>query len=141
MRQLTVFAVTLLAITATTLSAQTPRPVLQAGNTVLLSAYKCQVDELTRADALVADIAAPILNKHVAAGRLLSWGYMGVYLGGEANRHIYVWAADPAALIQARQTYLPEIQGHAKFAEFGRICGAPETTLHNLITMSAPPSR
>jgi hypothetical protein len=141
MRQHVAIAVTLFALAATALSAQTPRPVLQAGNTLLLSAYKCQADQLQQADKLMNDLAAPVLNKHVAAGRLLSWGYMGVYMGGEANRHIYVWAADPAALIQARVAYLPEIQANPKFAEFARICGSPDTTLHNLITLSPPPSR
>ena len=94
-----------------------------------------------RADALVNEIAAPILNKHVAAGKLLTWGYMGVYIGNQNNRSIYVWAADPVALVQARVTYLAEINGNPKFQEFVKICGSATITLHNLITTSPAPAR
>jgi hypothetical protein len=81
-------------------SAQAPRAIA-AGNTVLFAAYNCATDELARADALVAEVLAPVLNKHVASGKLLNWGYVGVYIGNHNNRSIYVWATDPVALVQA----------------------------------------
>jgi hypothetical protein len=62
---------------------------------------------------------------------------MGVYMGGKANRMIYLWAADPVALMQARQSYLPELMSHPKFPEVAKICGAATITLHNLITISS----
>lgn len=123
------------------LAAQAPRPALQKGNTVLLAAYKCQADQLARADALVEEVAAPILNKHVGAGRLITWGYTGVYIGDQANRLIYVWATDPVALVQARQVYNPEILANAKFGEFLRLCGSATVTVHNMITTPAPPAK
>ena len=122
-------------------SAQTPRGAIAPGNTVLIAGYNCAADQLARADALVNEIAAPILNKHVAAGKLLTWGYMGVYIGNQNNRSIYVWAADPVALVQARVTYLAEINGNPKFQDFVKICGSATITLHNLITTSPAPAR
>lgn len=119
------------------LSAQAPRPTLAPGNTVLLAAYNCHGDQLARADTLMKDVAGAVLDKHVAAGRIISWGYMGVYIGSQANRHIYVWAKDPVSLVQAREAYLPEIQANARFAEFVKICGSATVTLHNLISSSA----
>jgi hypothetical protein len=119
-----------------TLGAQAPRPVLAPGNTVLLAQYECAADQLSRADAIFNQASAPILNKYVASGKVISWGYMGVYLGGKANRTIYLWASDPVALMQARQSYLPEIMTHPSYAEFGKICGAATITLNNLITLS-----
>jgi hypothetical protein len=74
----------------------------------------------------------------VASGKLISWGYLGVYLGGPTNRHIYLWASDPVALMQARQQYLPEILATPQFMEFSKICGSATVSLSNLITMSAP---
>jgi hypothetical protein len=115
-------------------SAQAPRPSIAAGNTVLFAAYNCATDQLTRADALVNEVLAPVLNKYVASGKLLNWGYVGVYIGDQNNRSIYVWAADPVALVQARQVYLPEVTANPKFAEFNKICGSATITLHNLIT-------
>lgn len=122
-------------------SAQAPRPAIAPGNSVLLAEYKCAADQLARADALVNEIAAPVLNKHVAAGRILNWGYIGVYLGDQNNRSVYVWATNPVALIQARQVYLPELAANPKFAEFTKICGSATITIHNLITGAPPPAR
>jgi hypothetical protein len=109
--------------------------------TVLVAAYNCAADQPTRADTLVDDLARPILNKHVEAGKLLNWGYMGVYVGKENNRAIYVWAADPVALVQARAVYLPEINANPKFQEFVKICGSATITMHNLVTTSPTPGQ
>jgi hypothetical protein len=122
-------------------TAQTPRGTIAPGNTVLVAAYNCAADQLTRADTLVNEVAAPILNRHVTAGKLLNWGYMGVYVGDQNNRSIYVWAADPVALVQARAVYLPEINANQKFQEFVKICGSATITMHNLITTSPTPGR
>jgi hypothetical protein len=133
MRTHVLVLVTLL-VAPTLTSAQAPRPSIATGNTVLFAAYNCATDQLPRADALVDEILAPVLNKHVASGKLLNWGYVGVYIGDQNNRSIYVWAADPVALIQARQLYLPEVTANPKFAEFNKICGSATITMHNLIT-------
>ena len=61
-------------------------------------------------------------------------GKDGVYIGDQNNRSIYVWAADPVALVQARQGYLAEVTANPKFTEFNKICGSATITLHNLIT-------
>lgn len=117
--------------------AQPARPPIAPGNTVLVAAYNCQADQLDRADALVKEVATPILNKHVASGALLNWGYLGVYVGNQNNRSIYVWGADPVALLQARKVYLPEINANPKFAEFVKICGSATITLQNLLGPAA----
>ena len=131
-----IVAVLLLVCTGT-LPAQTPRPVLTPGNTVLIAEYECAADQLSRADALIAEITTPTLNKFVSNGKIISWGYMGAYVGRKANRMIYLWAADPVALMQARKEYLPELMSSPKFAEFAKICGAADITIHNLITVSS----
>lgn len=139
MRSLVIAGLMAVSVQAAYAQSQSPRAALQPGNSVLLAAYTCAPEQLDQADALMKEVAAPILDKHVAAGRLLAWGYMGVYLGGEANRHVYVWATDPAALIAARQQYLPELNKNPKFADYGRICGPSTVSVHNLISLSAPP--
>jgi len=137
MRRCFAVVIVVFALSAVTLPAQAPRPTLAPGNTVLIAAYTCAGDQLERADAIMKEISAPVLNKYVSTGKVIGWGYLGVYMGAEANRHIYVWASDPVALMQARQAYLPEIQASPRFAEFSKICGTPSITLHNLITVSA----
>jgi hypothetical protein len=105
---------------------------------VLIASYTCAPDQLARADAIIKDNTSGVLNKYVTAGKIISWGYLGVHLGGPVNRHIYLWASDPVALMQARQQYLPEIMATPQFTEFVKICGSANVTLSNLITMSAP---
>lgn len=139
MRQRLALLVSVLALSPVSVSAQPPRPPLSPGNTVLIASYECAPDQLARADALMNSAVAPVLNKHVAAGRILNWGFLGTVIGTPANRHIYLWAADPVALMQARQVYLPEIQALPAFPEFSKICGAANVTLSNLIALSAAP--
>jgi hypothetical protein len=134
-------ACALVVVSAITLPAQAPRPAIAPGNTVLMAAYSCAPDQLARADAIIAEASAPILNKYVASGKIISWGYLGAVLGSAANRHVYVWASDPVALMQARQAYLPEIQAQKTFGEFSKICGAATVTLHKLLQVSAAPSK
>ena len=118
-------------------SAQAPR-MIAPGNTVLTAAYVCAPDQLARADAIVAEGVAPILNKHVASGKLITWGYIATSIGGPANRHIYIWATDQVALVQARQVYLPEIMASPRFAEFAKACGSATVSVSNLVALAAP---
>jgi hypothetical protein len=112
--------------------------MIAPGNTVLLAAYTCAPDQLARVDAIVTESVGPILNKHVASGKLISWGFLATSIGGPANRHIYIWAADQVALVQARQVYLPEIMASPRFAEFAKACGSSTVSVSNLVTLSAP---
>ena len=127
----------LLAVVATiTLVAQQPSRTIAPGNTVLLASYACAPDQLARVDAIFNQSVAPILNKHVASGKLLTWGFLATTLGGPANRHIYIWAADPIALLQARQVYLPEIMAAPQFMEYAKACGPAVVTVNNLLAIA-----
>ena len=132
------FAVGLLVAVATSGSAQTPPVALQPGNTVLIAQYECIPGELTRVDQILKDLTAPVLNKMVAEGKLLSWGVLGAYVGGPVNRTIYVWGRDPVSLMQARAQYLPEIMAKPGWAEVGRLCPHQQVSLSNLIINASP---
>lgn len=136
--RLRLFALVLLVVTIAAVGrAQAPRPIAP-GNTVLIASYVCAPDQFSRVDAIIAEAVAPILNKHVASGKLITWGYLATTLGGPTNRHIYIWASDPIALMQARQLYLPEIMASPRFAEYAKSCGSAVVTLNNLVTLAAP---
>jgi hypothetical protein len=105
----------------------------QPGNTVLIAQYECSPGELGKVDQLLKDVTTPVLNRMVAEGKVMSWGVLGAYVGGPANRTIYVWAKDPVALLQARQVYLPEIMAKPAYAELGRLCPRQQTSLNNMI--------
>jgi hypothetical protein len=114
-------------------SAQTPPPTLQPGNTVLVAQYECSPADLGKVDQIMKDTTAPVLNRMLSEGKLIAWGTLGAYVGGPANRTIYVWAKDPVALLQARAVYLPEIMAKPGWAELSRLCPKQQVTLNNLI--------
>jgi hypothetical protein len=123
---------------APAVGAQTPAPVqLQPGNTVLIARYECSPGDLGKVDQLIKESAAVTLNKMVAEGKLLTWGVLAAYVGGPANRTIYVWGKDPVSLLQARQVYLPEVMAKPSFAELGRLCPKQVVTLENLLLTPA----
>ena len=124
------------AVATATLGAQQPPRAIAPGNTVLIAAYTCAPDQFARADAAIKEAVAPILDKHVASGKLLTWGYLATTLGGPANRHIYIWASDPVALIQVRQVYLAEILATPQYAEYSKLCGSATVSLSNLVAMA-----
>ena len=133
-----VLAATALAVSVGVHAQQPAARPIAPGNTVLLASYACSPDQLSRVDAIIKEAVAPILDKHVASGKLLTWGYLATSIGGPANRHIYIWASDQVALVQARAVYLPEIQASPRFAEYGKTCGAATVTVSNLVATAAP---
>jgi hypothetical protein len=137
MRRTHLLCIALLVISASAamLVAQTPRPIAP-GNTVLIATYTCAPDQFARADAAIKESVAPVLDKHVASGKLITWGYLATTLGGPANRHIYIWARDPVTLIQARQVYLAEILATPQYAEYSKLCGSATVSLSNLVAMA-----
>jgi hypothetical protein len=137
MRRTHLLCIALLVISASAamLFAQTPRPIAP-GNTVLIATYTCAPDQFARADAAIKESVAPVLDKHVASGKLITWGYLATTLGGPANRHIYIWARDPVTLIQARQVYLAEILATPQYAEYSKLCGSATVSLSNLVAMA-----
>lgn len=118
-------------------STQTAAPAIQPGNTVLIAQYECSPADLAKVDQLITESAGPVLKHMIAEGKVISWGLLGAYLGGPANRTVYVWGKDPVALIQARQQYLPEIMAKPSWAELGRLCPRQQVTLSNLIANQA----
>ena len=119
-------------------STQTPAPAaLQPGNTVLIAQYECSPGDVARVDQIIKELTGPVLNRMVAEGKIISWGFLGTYIGGPANRTIYVWAKDPVALLQARGVYLPELMAKPNWAELGRLCPKQQVTLSNLIANPA----
>jgi hypothetical protein len=123
-------------LVAAGISAQQPPRAIAPGNTVLIATYTCAPDQFARADAAIKESVAPILDKHVASGKLITWGYLATTLGGPANRHIYIWARDPVTLLQARQVYLAEILATPQYAEYSKLCGSATVSLSNLVAMA-----
>ena len=76
---------------------------------VLGSYWQCDMNREARADEIMEQVTGPIYQKHVDAGHLLSWGYLGHDTGGAWRRANYYSAADRDQLMAMRNAIVDEL--------------------------------
>lgn len=88
--------------------------------------YVCDLNGEDRADEIVNDHFAPVLNKLVEDGELTSWGWQSHFVGGEFRKLQTMTGTDHKALLAARAQAIDAIYGEddALGAEFAEICGS-----------------
>ena len=87
--------------------------------------FECDIIREGRADEIVDDYMAPIMNKIVEDGGLSSWGWSSHVIGGKYRRLHTTTAADLSTLLSGRDTMLAEVyaENSAMGGEFAEICG------------------
>jgi len=87
--------------------------------------HVCDVSREERADEIVDEHFAPVLNKMVKDGKLSSWGWQSHVVGGHFRRLQTMTAADAKSLMAARAEALEVVYGEDNAAgeEFTAICG------------------
>jgi hypothetical protein len=85
----------------------------------------CDINREDRADEIVAEHVAPILDKMVEDGKLTTWGWQSHVIGGRARRLQTMTATDMGALLSARQEAIATIyeEDNEAGTEFSDICG------------------
>jgi hypothetical protein len=83
----------------------------------------CDVARESQADAIVKTVYAPIYDRMVAEGKLVSWGWAEHIVGGEYRRLATMTAGDIPALLQARTAVVAAIDEAPLTATFDAICG------------------
>jgi hypothetical protein len=88
--------------------------------------WVCDQTQEARADELVAEVMAPVYDKHIAAGHLAGWSWYSHEIGGRFRRLLTVAAADDFDVLDGRAMVIDELMAeHADaLAEFGNICGS-----------------
>ena len=102
-----------------------PDAVGQARPSVGLSSYYvCDISREARADELMMESLAPILNRHVGEGALGSWIWLAHDVGGKIRRLLAFDAEDAATLYAHRDALIADIQSETAEAatEFNEIC-------------------
>lgn len=86
--------------------------------------YVCDIAREARADEIVQETLAPIMNRHVGPDALSSWGWVAHDVGGEFRRLLTIDAVDEATLYAHRDAMIADIQSEAMEAgtEFNEIC-------------------
>ena len=87
--------------------------------------HTCDISREDRADEIVDEHFAPILNKFVEEGKLTSWGWQSHVVGGEYRRLQTMTAPDVKSLMKARGEAIAAIYAEDDAAgdEFSEICG------------------
>lgn len=87
--------------------------------------HACDINREERADEIVAEHMAPILNKFVEEGKLSSWGWQSHVVGGRFRKLQTMTAPDVKSLMKARGEAIAAMYGEddEAGAEFSDICG------------------
>ena len=70
--------------------------------------YECTVGQEGRADEIVEEVLAPILNRHMEAGHINSWGWLGHDTGGHWRGVGYWSAPDMETMFSTRAAIVAE---------------------------------
>ena len=87
--------------------------------------HVCDINREERADEIVNEHIAPILDKMVEDGKIATWGWLSHVIGGKVRRLQTVTADDIGSLLSARQEAIDTIyaEDSEAGAEFSEICG------------------
>jgi hypothetical protein len=95
----------------------------------------CDMNQEERADEIVNDHMAPILNGLVADGKLTSWGWSSHVVGGKYRKLQTMTAADHKSLLAARgdaiQAMYDDDSGPG--SEFSEICSSHVDYMWNIV--------
>ena len=88
---------------------------------------ECDESKEARADTLVTEVFAPLLDRYVSEGKFESWAWLAHSIGGKWRRQL-VSTATRTVLLKSRADFFAELQQkHAvEFQEFLSICHTHE---------------
>jgi hypothetical protein len=86
--------------------------------------YQCQIPGQARADQIVNEVLGPVYDKHVEAGHIAGWGWLGHNSGGAWRRVGYFVTPTLDGLMDMREAIVEELrQSHADaMNELNTIC-------------------
>ena len=97
--------------------------------------FSCKITDETRADKIMKENFAPVLDKLVEEGKLTSWGWQSHVVGGWFRRLHTLTAADFETLLDARTEALSTTyaEDNAAGSEFAGICGGHQDYLWGIV--------
>ena len=75
--------------------------------------FHCNQAKEARADTIISESFAPILDRHLAAGNINSWGWYAHHTGGHWRRLLYMVAADVPSVMSAREALEDDLEAEA----------------------------
>lgn len=105
---------------------ETGKAVDSSGAAVFSTYFICDETREARADEIVKEHFAPIMNRFVDEGRLSGWGWLSHWVGGKYRRLQTIAAKDMKTVLAARDALIGELyaEGSETGEEFTKICGS-----------------
>lgn len=96
--------------------------------------YNCNQSKEDRADEIFAKDFGPIMDKFVADGKLMSWGWSSHWVGGTIRRLQTMTGANHKDLLKARAELIDLMYAEENAAgqEFNEICGSHTDYMWNI---------
>ena len=97
--------------------------------------HVCDITSEDRADEIVTEHLAPILDKMVDDGKLTNWGWMSHVVGGKYRKLQILGGKDHKSVLAARTEAIATIYGEDDAAgeEFSEICGPHVDYMWNIV--------
>lgn len=92
------------------------------GGAAFSTYYVCDQGRESQADALVTSAIGPILDKMVADGKLMTWGWNEHIVGGDYRRLSTISAVDVKSLLEARTALVEALQDNPAGDTLTDIC-------------------
>lgn len=93
------------------------------GTGFLYSRYFTCADEAT-ADMAMETTYADIMNKHLAAGHIVAWGWLSHYMGGTVRRVLNWTGPDLMSVLKAEEMISADMANHYMWGPFSRGCNS-----------------
>jgi hypothetical protein len=98
--------------------------------------HVCDMNQEQRADEIIDEHMAPILNQLVEDGKLTSWGWSSHVVGGKYRKLQTMTAADHKSLLRARGEAIQAMyddDGSGPGTEFSEICDSHVDYMWNIV--------
>jgi hypothetical protein len=86
--------------------------------------YSCNAGSEARADEIIRESVAPVLEDMVREGHLNGWSWLVHQTGGWFRRALVMGGESHASIFDARDMLLERLADDDTLAEFGKVCGS-----------------
>jgi hypothetical protein len=117
-----------------------PLPAQEAPIRIVLGAYyRCDQAREARADTIIRQTFAPLLDRQVEAGRLTGWAWLSHRMGTDWRRLLVTTGTDRDAMLDARGEMIEELgQRHVTAVqELGAICPSHDDYMWTTVVNNA----
>lgn len=113
-----------------------PNPTVPAGGFGYSRYYGCSEEGV--ADMVMESVYAEIMNKHLAAGHIVGWGWLSHYMGGTIRRVLNWSGPDVLSVLKAEEMISGDMANNGAWGTFSQACNTHSDYVWQSEARSAP---